>query len=182
MYFVSFTKWTNCQNGKNVEPNRHLCTCLSVFLADDKMAKILLNVHASIAQNLPKYHFQCSLDYTFLSLSVSSSIIKENLWCLYHILTEKWRLYSTDSFCQNDYFLSLKTYNKPFVTVCKINLAIIWPWLSQRPQGPRPLLPWSWPWYKYNPQPLCVGICNKYFAVPLRGIIFSKKSEKISSH
>ena len=45
-----------------------------VFLADGKMANISLDVHTFIAQNLPKYCFQCSLDYTFLSLSVSSII------------------------------------------------------------------------------------------------------------
>ena len=50
--------------GKNVEPNRHLCAqCLYVFLVDNKMANISLDVH-------PKYRFQFSLDYTFLSLSV----------------------------------------------------------------------------------------------------------------
>ena len=43
-----------------------------VFLADDKIANISLNVDTFIAQNLPKYHFQSSLDYTLLSLSVSS--------------------------------------------------------------------------------------------------------------
>ena len=47
---------------------------LHVFLADDKMANISLDVRTFIAQNLPKYHFQSSLDYTFLSLRVSSII------------------------------------------------------------------------------------------------------------
>ena len=43
-----------------------------VFLADDKMANISLDVHTFIAQNLPKYHFKSSLDYTSLSLRVFS--------------------------------------------------------------------------------------------------------------
>ena len=38
------------------------------------MANISLDVYKFIAQNLPKYNFQSSLDYTFLSLSVSSII------------------------------------------------------------------------------------------------------------
>ena len=42
-----------------------------VFLADNKMANISLDVHTFIAQNLPKYHFQSSLYYTFLSLTSS---------------------------------------------------------------------------------------------------------------
>ena len=68
-----FQGCTNC--GKNVEPNRHLCTMPKhVLLADDKMANISLDVLTFIAQNLPKYHFQSSLDYTFLSLNVSSII------------------------------------------------------------------------------------------------------------
>ena len=51
------------------------------------MANILLDVHTFIAQNLPKYRFQSSLDYTFLSLSVSSiHLLKENI-C--HILDRK---------------------------------------------------------------------------------------------
>ena len=58
--------------GKNVEPNRHLSK--HVFLGDNKMANIPLNVHTFIAQNLPKCRFQSSLDYTFLSLNVSSII------------------------------------------------------------------------------------------------------------
>ena len=47
---------------------------MRVFLADDKMANILLDVHTFIAHNLPKYHFQSSLDYTFLALNVSAII------------------------------------------------------------------------------------------------------------
>ena len=43
-------------------------------LADDKMTNISLDVHTLIAPNLQKYRFQSSLDYTFLSLSVSSII------------------------------------------------------------------------------------------------------------
>ena len=59
----------------NFGPNRHLCTMSKcVFLADDKMANISLDVHTFVAQNIPKYHFQSSLDYTSLSLSVSSII------------------------------------------------------------------------------------------------------------
>ena len=45
-----------------------------VFLADDKMANISLDVHTFNAQNLSKYNFQSSLDSNFLSLSVSSII------------------------------------------------------------------------------------------------------------
>ena len=61
--------------GKNVGPNRHLCTMsIACVLADDKMANISLDVHTFIAQNLPKGNFQSSLDYTFLSLSESSII------------------------------------------------------------------------------------------------------------
>ena len=46
------------KEGKNVEPNRHLCTMSKlVFLADDKMANISLDLHTFIAQNLPKYIF-----------------------------------------------------------------------------------------------------------------------------
>ena len=51
------------------------CLCMR-FLADDKMANISLDVHTFIAQNLPKYRFQSSLAYTFLSLSASSIIFK----------------------------------------------------------------------------------------------------------
>ena len=47
---------------------------IHVFSADDKMANITLDVHTFIAQNLPKYRFQSSLDYTFISLSVSCDI------------------------------------------------------------------------------------------------------------
>ena len=47
---------------------------MHVFLADVKMANISLDVHTFIAQNLPKYNFQSSLDSTFLSLTVSSNI------------------------------------------------------------------------------------------------------------
>ena len=47
---------------------------LVVFLADDKMANTSLDLHTFITQNLPKYIFQSSLDYTFLSLSVSPII------------------------------------------------------------------------------------------------------------
>ena len=43
-----------------------------IFLADDKMA---LNISMDvITQNLPEYNFQSSLEYTLLSLSVSSII------------------------------------------------------------------------------------------------------------
>ena len=67
------------KEGKNVEPNRHLCTMSKlVFLADDKMANISLDLHTFIAQNLPKYIFQSSPDYTFLSLislSVSLALV-----------------------------------------------------------------------------------------------------------
>ena len=45
-----------------------------VFLADDKMANISLDVHTFTAQNLPTYRFQTSFYCTFLSLSVSSII------------------------------------------------------------------------------------------------------------
>ena len=51
-----------------------------VFLADDKMAKILQDVHTFIAQNLLKYHFQSSLDYTFLLSSVSSIIFERKIY------------------------------------------------------------------------------------------------------
>ena len=50
-----------------------------VFLADDKMANISLDVHTFITQNRPKYRFESSLDHTFLSSSVSSNLLKENL-------------------------------------------------------------------------------------------------------
>ena len=81
---------------KNVEPNRHLCTMSKrVFLADDKMANISLDVHTFIAQNVTKYRFQSSLDYTFLSLSVSSIIFQRKIYDICHIWIEKWRLYST---------------------------------------------------------------------------------------
>ena len=61
--------------GKNVGPNRHLCTMsIACVLADDKMANSSLDVRTFIAQNLLKYRFQSSLDYTFLSLSESSII------------------------------------------------------------------------------------------------------------
>ena len=63
-----------------------------VFLADDKIAIISLDVHTLIAQNLQKYRFQSSLDYIFLVLSVSSIIFKRKI-C--DIWIEKWRLYST---------------------------------------------------------------------------------------
>ena len=54
--------------GKNVEPNHDLCTMSKYVLwADHKMANISLDVRTFIAQNLPKYYFQFSLDYTFLS-------------------------------------------------------------------------------------------------------------------
>ena len=40
---------------KNVEPNRHLYTMFKhVFLADDKMANISLDVHTFIAQKSPQ--------------------------------------------------------------------------------------------------------------------------------
>ena len=82
--------------GKNVKPNRHLCTMSKhKFLADDKMANISLNGHTFIAQNLLKYHFQSSADNTFLSLSVSSLIIQRKICDVCHIWIEKWRLYST---------------------------------------------------------------------------------------
>ena len=66
-----------------------------VFLADDKMANTSLDVHTFIAQNLPKYIFQSSLDYTFLSSSVSSIIFYRKICDISHIWIEKWRLYST---------------------------------------------------------------------------------------
>ena len=37
-------------------------TSKHVFLADDKMANISVDVHTFIAQNLPKYRFHSSLD------------------------------------------------------------------------------------------------------------------------
>ena len=58
--------------GKSVISNRHLCTMLIacvLLCADDKMANISLDVHTFIAQNLPKYRFQSSLDCTFISLT-----------------------------------------------------------------------------------------------------------------
>ena len=45
-----------------------------VFLADDKMANISLDVRTFIVQIIVQYHFQSSLEYTFLSLSVPSVI------------------------------------------------------------------------------------------------------------
>ena len=49
---------------KNVEPKYHLCTMSKdVFLADDKMVNI--HAHTFVTQNLPKYNFQSSLDYTY---------------------------------------------------------------------------------------------------------------------
>ena len=60
--------------GKSVISNRHLCTMsIACVLADDN-ANVSLDVHTLIAQNLPKYRFHSSLDYTFLSLSESSII------------------------------------------------------------------------------------------------------------
>ena len=38
------------------------------------MANISLDLHTLIAQNLPKYSFQSSLDYTFLSLKPLDNI------------------------------------------------------------------------------------------------------------
>ena len=55
-------------------------------MCDNKMANIWLDVHTFIAHNLSKYRFSSSLDYTFLSLSVSSNLydllieLKANLW------------------------------------------------------------------------------------------------------
>ena len=61
--------------GKSVVSNHHLCTMpIACVLADDKMANISPDLHTFIAQNLLKYRFQSSLDYTFLSLSESSII------------------------------------------------------------------------------------------------------------
>ena len=71
-------KKKSCHNllGKNVEYNRHLCTMSKhVFSADNKISNISRDVPTFIAQNLPKYRFQSSLDYTFISLSVSSIIV-----------------------------------------------------------------------------------------------------------
>ena len=64
-----------------LNPTATCAQCLlHVFLTVDKMANISLDMHKFIAQNLPKYCFQSSLDYIFLSLSVSSIIfLKENL-------------------------------------------------------------------------------------------------------
>ena len=45
-------------------------------IADDKMANISLDVHTFIAENLPKYRLQYSLDYTFLSLKALHTIGK----------------------------------------------------------------------------------------------------------
>ena len=62
-------KNSNCP-GRNVVPNRHLCKVSKhVFLADNKTVNVSLDVQTFIAQNLPKYRLQSSLDYTFLSLS-----------------------------------------------------------------------------------------------------------------
>ena len=66
---------SNTMCGKSVVSNRHLCTMsIACVLADNKMANISLNVGTFIAQNLPKYRFHSSLDYTFLSFSESSII------------------------------------------------------------------------------------------------------------
>ena len=62
---------------------------IACVLADDKMANITLDVRTFIAQNLPKYHFRSSLDYTFLSLSESSIIFLKKICEICHIWIEK---------------------------------------------------------------------------------------------
>ena len=76
--------------GKSVVSNLHLCTMSIVcVLANDKMANISLDVRTFIAQNLPKYRFHSSLDYTFLSLSESSIIFQRKIGDICHIWIEK---------------------------------------------------------------------------------------------
>ena len=76
--------------GKNVEPNSQLCTMSKkCVLADDKMANTSLDVHTFIAHYLPKYCFQSSLDYAFLSLRMSSVIFSRKICDICHIWIRK---------------------------------------------------------------------------------------------
>ena len=77
-----------------------------VFSADDKVANISLDLHTFTAQNLPKYHFQSSLDYTLDYSCVLCHLLKQNLWyfvifgqessgCILYILSTSWRVFQS---------------------------------------------------------------------------------------
>ena len=72
-------------------PSLVLPSLVHVLLADNKMANISLDVHTFIAENLPKYRFHSSRDYTFLTLGlgVFSISFKRKICDFCHIWDRK---------------------------------------------------------------------------------------------
>ena len=64
------------KNFQTIQPPlvHNVIDIVRLILADD-MANISLDVHTFIAQNLSKYRFQSSIDYTIPSLRVSTIIL-----------------------------------------------------------------------------------------------------------